>query len=235
VCWASIVFLLAGGGRSWQRLSRQTEIEEDIPMLDTIIVPLELKALTDEQLLAVYNRWSTKLRKKFDNRLCAERAVARLLDELMMTVEEACAPLSGDEYGGAAWDAAFPQDESVESEQDPAGPPEATSEERTTPNELTELPAEAAEPEPRTMETTALAVGGLPEPEKPTRKPLGTSSQTMFDLASREVGASHKELMAAIGWKAGPSWPREFRRLSRRTGTHFRQQKVNGEMRYYLS
>lgn len=199
-----------------------------------IVIPLPIKAMTDEQLVALNNRWGTKYRTKFSNRRCAELCVTRLLNDLTMSIEEACAPLSGDEYGGAGWEAAFPQ-ESVESEQDPAGPPEASVEARTTPDEPTELPVEAAEPEPRTEETTALAEGGLPEPEKPTRKPLGTSAQIIFDLASREVGASHKELMAAIGWKAGPSWPREFRRLSLRTGTRYHQQKVNGEMRYYLS
>jgi hypothetical protein len=174
----------------------------------TVVVPLAIKAMTNEQLLAVFNRWGTKPCKKFEKRSCGEHRVARLLDDLEMSVEEACAPPNG--YAGEDWDVAFPAPEEAPSE------PEVV---------------EVDEPELLVAEAPAAPV------EKTARKrgELGKTAQAIFDLASRKTGASAKELMAATGWKAGPSWPNQFNRLSLRTGTRFHQQKVNGEMRYYLS
>jgi hypothetical protein len=133
-----------------------------------VIVPLAVKALTNEQLLALYNRWSTKPCKKFEKRVCGEQRVAKLLSDLEMEVEAACAPPPEDGYAGGEWGAAFPQEE-----QEPAEPPEATVEEsvppaiepKPTPADPTELPTE--EPEPRTMRNTILAIGGLPENSDP--------------------------------------------------------------------
>jgi len=178
----------------------------------TVIVPLAIKALSNDQLLALYNRWGTKPCKKFEKRSCAEQRVTKLLADLEMSVEDAVAPPS-DGYGGEGWDVAFP------------APQEAASEPEVV---------EVVKPEQVVAEAPVAPV----EPEtKPSRKrgELGKTAQAIFDLASRETGASAKELMAATGWKAGPSWPNQFSRLSLRTGTRFHQQKVNGEMRYYLS
>lgn len=135
-------------------------------MSQAIIVPLSVKALTNEQLLALYNRWSTKPCKKFEKRGSGEQRVAKLLADLEMDVDQACAPPSGDGYAGDGWDAAFPGEE-------PAGPPEATVEEPASPEleqapaEPTEPCAEATEPQPRIIGNTILAIGGLPENSDP--------------------------------------------------------------------
>lgn len=243
------------------------------------IVPLAVKALTNEQLLALYNRWSTKPCKKFEKRSCGEQRVARLLEDLEMDVDSACAPPSEDGFAGNEWDAAFPPQEDVEE-------PEA-------PQEDTETDAEAVEPveapdatiednseeptnsTPTTLGNAFLAIGDLPDNSDPmgwapdfakklkrpilviskngevlatvepttakqekreakAKEGLSKSGQAVFDLVSREEGATAKELLEATGWAQG-SWPPLCNRIARQKSMYFHQQKVDGVTRYFLS
>jgi hypothetical protein len=179
-----------------------------------VIVPLAVKALTNEQLLALYNRWSTKPCKKFEKRSCGEQRVARLLEDLEMDVDTACAPPSEDGFAGNEWDAAFPPQEDVEE-------PEAPQEDTETDAEAVE-PVEAPEATiednseeptnstPTTLGNAFLAIGGLPDNSDPMgwapdfakklKRPILVLSKSGEVLATVEpCSAKHKTRAAKEG------------------------------------
>lgn len=54
-------------------------------------------ALSNDQLLSVYNRWSAKPVRRFESRTAGEARLAKLLKNLDITIEEASAPPSTDD------------------------------------------------------------------------------------------------------------------------------------------
>lgn len=173
----------------------------------TVIVPLAVKALTNEQLLALYNRWSTKPCKKFEKRTCGEQRVARLLEDLEMSVEDACAPPSDDGYAGDGWDVAFPATQEAAEATEEASEETIEETESVSPEPIVEETQEPVAQDTQTLDSVFLAIGGLPgnatpmawapDLAKKLKLPILIVSKTGEVLETFEPTSAKKEKRAA--------------------------------------